>query len=210
MVCPSPIMRILPFILLLVATFTSAEEQLPAQRPVSQYAKVWEDCPFNREVVKAVESQISSTFGKNIALDGLSHDSIIGPIAYLRNLSDNQPFMVTKEKSEAHPYQIVDATETNDPREAKVTITNGEEVAEISYMANLITQKIAQPTSKPAQPATAAGNAGARASNSSATTQPTAGNSATPSSATSGNTEAGTPTDTDRRRRILLPNRSQN
>ena len=103
MVRPSPIMRILPSILLLVATFTSAEDQLPVQRPVSQYAKVWEECPFNREVVKAVESQISSTFGKNIALDGLSHDSVIGPIAYLRNLSDNQPFMVTKEKSEAHP-----------------------------------------------------------------------------------------------------------
>ncbi len=203
-------MRILLFILLLVATFASAEDQLPVQRPVSQYATVWEKCPFNREVVKAVEAQISSTFGKNIALDGLSHDSVIGPIAYLRNLSDNQPFMVTKEKSESHPYQIVDATETNDPREAKVTITNGQEVADIGYMANLMTQKIAQPTSKPAQPATPPGNSGSNAPTPPATPQPTAGNRATPPAASSGNTEAGTQPETARRRRILLPNRSQN
>ena len=74
MVRPSPIMKILPSILLLVATFTSAEDQLPVQRPVSQYTKVWEACPFNREVVKAVEE------GRLYEIFGCGTAALITPV----------------------------------------------------------------------------------------------------------------------------------
>ncbi|MEM9282934.1 MAG: hypothetical protein AAGA96_13990 [Verrucomicrobiota bacterium] len=144
------------FILItLVTSPLIGEELLPIQIPVTQYSAVWENCPFNREVVKVVEARITSNFGRNLTLDGLSHDSILGPIAYVRDLSDNQPLMITQAQSDSHPYTIVKAPETNDPREAKVTITNGQETAEIGYQSGMMTQTIAQPVTEKETEATA-------------------------------------------------------
>jgi len=205
-------MRIAFPIFILLSSITKAEDQFPIQRPVAQYAAIWENCPFNREVVKIANTQVTSTFGRNLALDGLSYDSVIGPIAYLRDLSINQPFMVTKEKSDTHPYSIIEATETDDPREARVTVTNGEQIAEIRYTTNLMTKTIAQPSTKPATPVN---NADAGSSKPSPTQRdaPPAADGANQTPLTipaGGDTGASEAPEAPRKKRFLLPNRIQN
>ena len=205
-------MRIALPIFVFFSSAVAAEDQLPIQRPVSQYAPIWENCPFNREVVKAVDPQIASSFGRNLALDGLSYDSVIGPIAYLRDLSDNQPFMVTKDKSDTHPYSIIEATETDDPREARVSVTNGEEIAEIRYTANLMTKTIAQPATQTAIPV----NKSSAGSGAPSPTQPGAPPTAdranqTPTIVPAGGDAGASDTpEAPRKKRFLLPNRIQN
>ena len=205
-------MRIALPIFVLFPLAVTAEDQLPIQRPVAQYATIWENCPFNREVVKAVDTQIASTFGRNLALDGLSYDSVIGPIAYLRDLSDNQPFMVTKEKSNNHPYSIVEATETDDPREAKVTVTNGEEIAEIRYTTNLMTKTIAQPSTKPATPVNNVDAGSSKPSPTQRGAPPKADRAnQTPLIVPAGGDAGASDTpEAPRKNRFLLPNRIQN
>ncbi len=206
---PRTLSRVSSFLLLLCGIPSFAEETIPVQTSVSDYAVEWENCAFNREVVKAVESQISSTFGKNLALDGLSHDTVLGPIAYLRDLADNQPFMVTKAQSESHPYTIVEANETHDPREAKVRITNGKEVAEVSYASSLMTQKIAQPVAAPeTAPPGRNGGTGASAGGGRLDDSPSE------PAADSGDKDSGETNaakgKSEKLKRILLPQRGQN
>ncbi len=121
-----------------------AEDILPIAVPVSRYSSIWEKSPFNREVVKIVSTAQFSALGKNLTLEGIVHDDIVGPIAYVRNLTDNQPLMITSRKSESHPYRIISANEVNDPRDSRVTITDGLDNAEIGYSDNLMTQTIKQ------------------------------------------------------------------
>ena len=205
-------MRITLTIFIFFFSAVAAEDQLPIQRPVSQYAAIWKNCPFNREVVKIANTQVTSTFGRNLVLDGLSYDSIIGPIAYLRDLSDNEPFMVTKEKSDTHPYSIIEATETDDPREAKVTVTNGEQIAEIRYTTNLMTKTIAQPSTKPATPASKLDTGSSKPSPTQSGAQPTADKTnQTPLIVPAiGDAGASDTPEAPRKKRFLLPNRIQN
>tara|TARA_B100001093_G_C26627952_1_gene927583 strand:+ start:252 stop:869 length:618 start_codon:yes stop_codon:yes gene_type:complete len=205
-------MRIAFPIFILLSSITEAEDQFPIQRPVSEYTSIWESCPFNREVVKAAETRITSSFGKNLALDGLSYDSVIGPIAYLRDLSINQPFMVTKKKNDIHPYSILEATETDDPREAKVTVTNGEEIAEIRYTSNLMTKTIAQPSIKPATPVNKLDAGSRKPSPTQPGAPPTAdrANQTSPIVPSGGDAGASETPEAPRKKRFLLPNRIQN
>ncbi|MEX2581534.1 MAG: hypothetical protein WD342_20930 [Verrucomicrobiales bacterium] len=123
---------------------TAEDEILPVAFPVTRYTEIWEDSPFNREVVKVVEQKVISSFGQSIALEGLVSDDAVGPIAYVRDVKEDKPLVVTSQASESHPYTIVSANQVNNPFETTVTITDGTETAEIGYAENRLTQKIEQ------------------------------------------------------------------
>tara|TARA_R110002096_G_scaffold39227_1_gene107491 strand:- start:740 stop:1321 length:582 start_codon:yes stop_codon:yes gene_type:complete len=174
-----------------------AEDILPITSPVSHYRATWENSAFSREVVKASVPQVTSTFGNNLVLEGIVHDDSIGAIAYMRDLSNNQPIVVTSQKSDTHPYTVVSANEVNDPRDSLVKITDGQEFAEISYENDFMTSAIKQPPQQ--KPTVAKGGASMPAGGEKKPT--TTGNSA----ATNG---AATSKTTGRSRRVLLPARS--
>lgn len=125
--------------------FAAAEDEiLPVSFPVSRYTEIWEDSPFNREVVKVVEQKAISNFGQSIALEGLVSDDAVGPIAYVVDLKENEHLVLTSQASDSHPYTIVSANQVNNPLETTVTITDGTETAEIGYAESTLTQKIQQ------------------------------------------------------------------
>tara|TARA_R110000850_G_scaffold4834_3_gene21197 strand:+ start:1768 stop:2388 length:621 start_codon:yes stop_codon:yes gene_type:complete len=206
-------MKRLLIILLTAAGLNSgvAEDILPIEHLPSRYAQVWNNSPFNREVVKYAGATLVSNFGKTLALEGIVHDDRLGPIAYVRDLVDNQPIMVTRTESLLHPYTVVSANQVNDPRESRVTITNGQESAEIGYISNLMTKTIEQPARKATS--TSPSSPGASGTQPTASSDPpapkVAGTPPTPA-ATPGNTATEATEATPRRRRILLPNRAQN
>lgn len=183
----------------------SGEDILPTEFPVTRYTSLWEDSPFNREVVSQVETRIQSTFGINLTLEGLVTDETAGAIAYMRDLQENKFLVVTKEKKEGVPFYLVSASKSNNPAETRVTITDGKETAEIGFTEGVFTKKIdtpipAQPkadsNAQAPKPATPAGNGDAATPPVPATT-PEATNAGQP------------PAESDsRRRRILLPSRS--
>lgn len=122
------------------------EETLPTGHSVTRYVPVWENSPFNREVARIVETKLSSTFGKNLVLEGLVSDKAKGPIAFVRDTKENVPFTISSEKSSGdYTYTIVSANKDPDPQKTTVTITDGKEQAEIGYQANILTQSIRAP-----------------------------------------------------------------
>lgn len=121
-------------------------EIIPKEIPVTRYLPLWENSPFNRVVVRAVTTTISSTFGKDLVLEGLVNDKKRGPIAFVRDTKENVPFTISSEKSSGdYPYTIVSANKDADPQKTTVTITDGNEQAEIGYQANILTQAIRTP-----------------------------------------------------------------
>ncbi|MEM9018288.1 MAG: hypothetical protein AAGC68_14840 [Verrucomicrobiota bacterium] len=211
---------ILLLISFLAVSLSIAEEVLPTGFPLNRYTALWEDSPFNREVVKPVETKIESNFGKDIVLEGVVNDQVVGPIAYLRDLKKNEPIVVTSKESETSPYRILTTSKSNDPAETTVTITDGDETAEIGFQSNLLTQRIATPN--PVNPNQNRANeddredaraARARAAanlrnNQGTTPQPAGGNAPNQPNPNAQPQEDDDPLDTDtRRRKILLPNR---
>ena len=142
----------------------SAEDDtvLPVAFPVSRYLAIWEDSPFEREVIKPVVQTISSTFAQSLVLEGLVNDDERGPVAYVRDTREEKSFVVTREKSpsEANPYAIVGAQLSRNPEESKVTITDGNETAEIGFAAATLTQAISAPAAAPDSPSQAPGRPG--------------------------------------------------
>lgn len=139
-----PFLAITLFFGLSVASVRTEDDVLPAAHPVSRYTDIWDDSPFNREVIKAVAETISSSFAQTLTLEGIVTDNTIGPIAYVRDNAENQPIVITSAKSESHPYTIVSANQVNNPEETKVTITDGKETGEIGYVVAKLTQPIQQ------------------------------------------------------------------
>src|SRR5690606_30969748 len=77
------------------------DDLLPTSFPVSRYTDIWEDSPFNREVIKVVAQAISSSFAQTLTLEGIVTDDTIGPIAYVRDNTENQPIVITSAKSDS-------------------------------------------------------------------------------------------------------------
>ncbi len=123
------------------------EEALPSSHPVTRYTAIWEDSPFTREVVKVVERKIVSSFANALNLEGLVNDDERGPVAYVRDITENKTIVITTEPdtgTDPHPYTIVAADLLKNPQETTVTITDGNETAEIGYAENALTRTIAQ------------------------------------------------------------------
>jgi len=123
------------------------EDVLPSSYPVTRYTEIWENSPFTREVVKVVARKIVSSFGNSITLEGLVNDDERGPIAYVKDITENKTLIITTEPNTAengHPYTIVSADLVINPQETTVTITDGTETAEIGYPENSITRAIKQ------------------------------------------------------------------
>lgn len=127
------------------------EKAIPTGYPITRYSAIWEDSPFDREVVAAVETRFESNFGRNLVLEGLVNDSKRGPMAFLRDTKENVPFLVTTQTGQPpYAYQLVEADTNPDPMKTKVKITDGNETAEIGFESNVLTSKIATPP--PANP----------------------------------------------------------
>lgn len=123
------------------------EGALPNSHPVTRYTAVWENSPFTREVVKVVERKIVSSFGNALTLEGLVNDDERGPVAYVKDNTENKTLVITTEPDTAekgHPYTIVSADLLKNPQETTVAITDGNETAEIRYPENTLTRTIAQ------------------------------------------------------------------
>jgi hypothetical protein len=141
----------MPFALLVGTSSLLAEDAvLPTGYPVTRYTAVWENSPFNREVVKAAAKTMESSFAGSLVLEGLVTDDTLGPIAYVRDVREDKPIVITREKSEAHPFTIVSANQVANPEETKVTVTDGTETGEIGYVVAKLTQAIAAPAPSPA------------------------------------------------------------
>jgi len=149
------------------ALVRAEDDVLPTAYPVSRYTEIWENSPFNREVIKVATEGITSSFAQTLTLEGIVNDDSIGPIAYVRDNAENQPIVITTAKSESHPYTIVSANLVNNPEETKVTITDGKETGEIGYVVAKLTQPIqqfqpqAQPQGRLQDPRARPGNKGA-------------------------------------------------
>lgn len=153
----------LPIALLLsTAPLAGNEEVLPREFPVTRYTSIWEDSPFNREVVAVVETKMQSTFGTHLTLEGLVTDESAGAIAYMRDLKENKILVITGTKSEDSPFYLVDVQKSNNPAETRVTLSDGTETAEIGYPEGVYTKKIETPL--PTNPGPAAGS-GSRGGN---------------------------------------------
>lgn len=137
-------------VLVAVATVSGEEAVLPTGYPVTRYTDIWENSPFNREVVKAVAKTMENSFAGSLVLEGLVTDDTLGPIAYVRDIREDKPIVITREKSESHPYTVVSANQVANPEETKVTVTNGSESGEIGYVVAKLTQAIAAPAPAPA------------------------------------------------------------
>lgn len=139
------------FALLMGGTPLAAEDSvLPTGYPVTRYTDIWENSPFNREVVKAAAKTMESSFAGSLVLEGLVTDDTLGPIAYVRDVREDKPIVITREKSEAHSFTIVSANQVANPEETKVTVTDGTESGEIGYVVAKLTQAIAAPAPAPA------------------------------------------------------------
>lgn len=144
--------------LLLFSTMSALADSdaiLPSSYPVTRYTATWENSPFNREVIPFVAqtSKAQGSFAKSMILEGVVNDDSRGTIAYVRDNIENESYVVTSEANSSHPYIVKEANQSNDPRETKVTISNGDETAIIEFPNNSLTQKIiATPPSPKAQP----------------------------------------------------------
>ncbi len=141
---------------LLPPGFAAGEEEvLPTAFPVSRYIGIWENSPFNREVLPPVVQTIQSSFAQSLVLEGIVNDDARGTIAYVRDTKENTPLVITSEPSEGHPYTIVSANLSNNPEETKVTLTDGTESGEIGFVVATLTQAIAQPAAAAPPPQSA-------------------------------------------------------
>lgn len=129
-----------------------ADNILPSMYPTSRYIEVWENSPFNREVIKQTPQTTLSKFAQSLVLEGMVNDNRRGAIAYLRDQKEKKSYVVSSEASNSHSYTLVSASQATDPRESKVTITNGKETAEIGYPGDLLSKKIIQPESPAPDP----------------------------------------------------------
>lgn len=191
----------------LSASKLSGEDILPTEFPVTRYTALWENSPFNRQVVAAVENRITSTLGINLTLEGLVTDETAGTIAYMRDLKENKFLVVTKEKSESAPFYLIDAKKSSNPAESRVTISDGKDTAEIGFSEGVFTQQIDSPAPAPRDTENKVSAAQAPPTPDASTS----GESPTPNTPPSPNAEPGNEPAADsgsRRRRILLPSRS--
>ncbi len=145
-----------------VSAETEEEAVLPTAYPVSRYSAIWENSPFNREVVKPIGQTIQSSFAQSLVLEGLINDDKRGPVAYVRDTREDLSLVITQEKSTnpSNPYTVVSASLSRRPEETKVTITDGKETAEIGFVAATLTQAIAAPAPAPAASRPPAGREG--------------------------------------------------
>lgn len=133
--------------LIAMPTVAQEEKVLPDSFPVTRYTAVWENSPFTREVVKVVERKVISSFGNSLTLEGLINDDERGTVAYVKDITENETLIITSKpdpKTDGHPYTIVSADLVSDPQSSTVTITDGNETAEIGYAENALTRTIRQ------------------------------------------------------------------
>lgn len=123
------------------------EDTLPTGFPVARYTAIWENSPFNREVIPAAPKTLESSFAGALVLEGVINDDEKGPVAYVRDTREDKPLVITTAKNETHPFTIVSAKQAKRPEETKITITDGSETGEIGFQAASLTQAIAQPVS---------------------------------------------------------------
>ena len=123
------------------------EDTLPMGFPVARYTAVWENSPFNREVIPAAPKTLGSSFAGALVLEGVINDDEKGPLAYVRDTREDKSLVITSAKSDGHPFSIVSAKQSNRPEETKITITDGNETGEIGFETAALTQAIAQPVS---------------------------------------------------------------
>lgn len=126
---------------------------LPRAYPALRYQSIWENSPFEREVVAASPVQFASAFGKTLVLEGLIDDAD-GPIAYVKDQREKGTYVVTEEASGGHSYRIVSVDFNRDPRASSVTLTNGKESAVIKYANNVMSKAVAQAPSPRVRPTT--------------------------------------------------------
>ena len=94
------------------ATVEVEEETLPTGFPVTRYTAIWENSPFNREVVAAAAKTIESSFAQSLVLEGVINDDVKGPVAYVRDKREDKSLVITSAKNESHPYTIVSANQS--------------------------------------------------------------------------------------------------
>lgn len=128
------------------------EETLPTGFPVTRYTAIWENSPFNREVVAAAVKTIESSFAQSLVLEGVINDDVKGPVAYVRDKREDKSLVITSAKTDSHPYTIVSANQSRRPEETKITITDGNETGEIGFEVAALTQAIAQPVASSPPP----------------------------------------------------------
>jgi len=201
------------------------EEVIPTRFPVSRYTATWDDSPFTREVVKPTVQTVQSDFARNLTLEGLVNDDEAGPIAYVRDLQADQSLVITSETHASHPYTLVSANQVNDPQQTTVTVTNGNEEAEIGYEAGSMTRAIDSPrpskTSSTAKSGSAAdssprsgperaeGPEGAVDTAPPGARGPSPSTSANDGAARAAQTPSKPTSEPSRRRRVLLPRSSE-
>lgn len=125
---------------------------LPRPYPVTRYEVVWKDSPFLREVVRTSPAPLLGSFGQTMVLEGMVDDAERGAIAYIRDEKEKRTYVVTTEVSTSHGFRIVVAKMDRDPRGSSVTITDGEERADISYRNDVLTSSISRTLVKSASP----------------------------------------------------------
>lgn len=189
-----------------------AEEQdiLPSEFPVTRYAPIWEDSPFNREVVAQINTKPRSAFASNFVLEGLVTDENAGSIAYVRDLSENQFLAITKKKDEKTSLFLVGAKKGTNPAETVVTISDGKETAEIRYAEGVFTKAIEAPPAPkqedPKSTATTPGGGAARDADKAKAPENT-GETPESESPQAGADESSAPTAERKRPRIILPSK---
>lgn len=137
-------------ILLLAASSLAGQDGLlPTAYPVIRYSEIWENSPFERVVIKEVVSGPQSSFAQNLVLEGVVTDDTRGTVAYVRDIREDKPLVITSNESGDHPYRVVSANQEHNPEATKVTITDGKETGEIGFNAQKLTQAITAPVAAP-------------------------------------------------------------
>lgn len=145
--------RCLPILLVSVMPalpVLAQDNLLPTPYPVNRYTDIWENSPFNREVIKEVVTGPQTSFSQNLVLEGVVTDDTRGTVAYVRDIREDKPLVITSNETDGHPYRVVGANQEHDPEKTKVTITDGKETGEIGFNAQKLTQAIAVPAPAPA------------------------------------------------------------
>lgn len=201
------------FLVVIAAIPAAAQDNLlPTSYPVNRYTDIWENSPFNREVIKEVVTGPQTSFSQSLVLEGLVTDDTRGTVAYVRDIREDKPLVITSDETDGHPYRVVGANQEHDPEKTKVTITDGKETGEIGFNAQKLTQAIAAPApAPPARPGNQPPGRDAKSKpqvNPPGGTPPSVGAVVPPVDAT-GNPASGAPVldkmDEPRRRRVPLP-----
>jgi len=127
-------------------TIQAEEKLIPTAILPIKYKSVWENSPFNREVIEAVETVVEDSKNKSLVLEGLIEDDQVGHIAYVRDLATETLMVITSRKSEEHDLVIVSANYTADPGKAKITVYDGKKSSEVAFASTTLTAPISAPS----------------------------------------------------------------